>query len=166
MRIHLRLLSVGGLSILPVAPVHSQDATPHVLILSDQARHFLTLEYSPHATELLGCLIGSLRSDTVIVDRIAPAHVDPVHSTPTHVIPRERCEDAGWGPVVGTVHNHPEAQACFFLFPGTRVPAGDGESFLRSSYPISAILCGLRLVWITRAMTEEEFRLDSPSPKP
>ena len=38
--------------------------------------------------------------------------MDPVHSTPTHVLPKQNCEEAGWGPTIGTIHNHPAAEAC------------------------------------------------------
>ena len=129
---------------------------PSVLILADQARRELALVYAAHATELLGCLIGELRGDTVQVDRIAPADVDPAHSTPTHVLPRQNCEQAGWLSTVGMIHSHPRARDCWYLFPGTRVPGADGESFLRGSYAIDAILCGERLVWINRETEEGE----------
>jgi hypothetical protein len=93
------------------------------------------------------------------VERIAPADVDPAHSTPTHVLPRRNCEQAGWISTVGMIHSHPDRQDCWYLFPGTRVPGADGESFLRGPYGIDAILCGERLVWINREMKEREVVL-------
>jgi hypothetical protein len=159
-----RLRGALALSAMLAGGLHAQAApTPTVLILADQAHRELALVYAAHSTELLGCLIGALRGDTVMVERIAPADVDPAHSTPTHVLPQRNCEQAGWLAIVGMIHSHPDRQSCWYLFPGTRVPASDGESFLRSAYAIDAILCGDRLVWINREMLEREIRL---VPKP
>ena len=58
------------------------------LVLSDQARRYLTLQYSSYSTEFMGCLIGDWSGRTVVVRRIAPADADPVQSTGTHVLPR------------------------------------------------------------------------------
>jgi hypothetical protein len=157
-----RLRGALELSVILAGGLHAQAMpAPSVLILADQARRELALVYAAHATELLGCLIGELRGDTVQVDRIAPADVDPAHSTPTHVLPRGNCEQAGWTRTVGMIHSHPDAKECWYLIPGTRVPGSDGESFLRGSYPIDAILCGQRLVWINREMKTSEVRLVS-----
>ncbi len=127
---------------------------PHVLVFSDQAQRVVALHYRPHATELMGCLLGTLRGDTVRVERIAPADVDPVHSTPTHVLPKQTCEEAGWERTVGTIHSHPAGERCWYFFPGTRVPSSDGQSFLRSPYAVDAIVCGDRVVWIGRDLVE------------
>lgn len=160
-----RLLGALALSAMLAGGLRAQaGSAPAVLILADQARRELALVYAAHSTELLGCLIGGLRGDTVVVDRIAPADVDPAHSTPTHVLPRGNCEQAGWMPTVGMIHSHPDREACWYLFPGTRVAGADGESFLRGSYAVDAILCGERLVWINRLMVEREVGL-APSPK-
>jgi len=58
-----------------------------------------------YPTEFLGCMIGAVRGDAVIVQRIAPADVNPGESTPTSVVPRQTCEDAGWANTVGMVHS-------------------------------------------------------------
>ncbi len=55
----------------------------HVLVLSDQARRYLALEYRAFPTELMGCMIGEVHGSAVRVERIAPADVDPAESTPT-----------------------------------------------------------------------------------
>ena len=164
MRLLPLLVATWALSLPQPDSSAAQDIPPRVLMLSDQVRHELVLVYSSHTTELLGCLIGRIQGDTMRVDRIAPAHVDPAHSTPIHVIPQESCENAGWGPVIGTVHNHPAATNCWFVFPGTRVPTGDGKSFLDGTYPLSAILCGPRLMWVTRDLLHHELELAAPSP--
>lgn len=159
-----RLLGALALSTMLAGGLRAQArSAPVVLLLADQARRELALVYAAHATELLGCLIGQLRGDTVVVDRIAPADVDPAHSTPTHVLPRGNCEKAGWLSTVGMIHSHPDGKECWYLIPGTRVAGADGESFLRGSYPVDAILCGERVVWINREMLESEVRL---MPKP
>jgi hypothetical protein len=64
--LELSALLAGGLSAQAMP-------TPSVLILADQARRELALIFAAHSTELLGCLGGDLRGDTVEVERIAPA---------------------------------------------------------------------------------------------
>src|SRR5207244_6715384 len=73
--------------------------------LPDQARRLLLLQYQSYPTEFMGCMIGAVRGDAVIVQRIAPADVNPGESTPTSVVPRQTCEDAGWANTVGMVHS-------------------------------------------------------------
>lgn len=41
---------------------------------------------------------------------------------------------------------------------GTRVLSSDGQSFLRQPYPVDAIMCGDRVVWINRDMAEKQLR--------
>lgn len=62
------------------------------------------------------------------------------------------------------IHSHPDREYCWYLVSGTRVAGADGQSFLRGSYPVDAILCGERLVWINREMQEREVRL-VPTPQ-
>ncbi len=153
--------AVRALAAAPYAACGAQTpAAPDVLVFSDQAQRVLTLHYRPHPTELMGCLLGTVRGDTVTVERIAPADVDPVHSTPTHVLPQQTCEEAGWEPAVGAIHSHPAGERCWYFFPGTQVPSSDGQSFLRSPYPVDAILCGDRVVWISRDMVEKYADLE------
>ncbi len=68
------------------------------LIISEQARRYLALQYRSFPTEFMGCMIGEVRGSTVIVQRVAPADVDPPQSTATHVVPKQTCEQAGWQP--------------------------------------------------------------------
>src|SRR2546425_219418 len=100
----------------------------------------------------MGCMIGTIRGDAVIAERIAPADVDPAQSTPTRVLPRQTCEDAGWASTVGVIHSHPDGERCFYYFPGTQVATSDAASFARQPYPVDAIMCGHRVVWISRNM--------------
>jgi hypothetical protein len=130
-----------------------------VLILSEQARRYLTLQYRSFATEFIGCMLGEVRGRSVIVRRIAPADVDPSASAPTHVVPRETCEGAGWTGTVGMIHSHPGGERCWYYFPSTAVATSDGQSFLRQPYPVDAIMCGDRVVWISRDMSERQVRL-------
>jgi hypothetical protein len=137
-------------------------ATPipvHALILSKQARRFLDLQYRSYATEFMGCMIGIIARGAVLVQRIAPADVEPSRSTPTHVMPTQSCEAAGWSGTVGVVHSHPAGQNCWYLFPGTVVPTSDAASFQLQPYPVDAIMCGDHLVWIGRDMAEEQLSL-------
>src|SRR5260370_40186964 len=89
----------------------------HTLILSEQARRYLTLQYRSFPTEFMGCMIGDVRGRTVIVRRIAPADVDPPQSTSTHVVPKQTCEDAGWIGTVGMIHTHPTGERCGYFCP-------------------------------------------------
>ena len=134
-----------------------------VLVVSDQARRYLTLAYGSHATEFMGCMIGQVRGPVVFVQRVAPADVDPVHSTRTHVLPRQTCEEAGWVGTVGVIHSHPGGERCFYYFPGTAVASSDAESFARQRYPVDAIMCGDSIVWIGRDRAQRQVRLaDGP----
>ena len=137
------------------SPVHAARA----LILSDQARRYLTLQYRSFSTEFMGCMLGEVRGRSVIVHRIAPADVDPSASAPTHVVPKGTCEAAGWTGTVGMIHSHPGGERCWYYFPSTAVAASDGQSFLRQAYPVDAIMCGDRVVWISRDGSEREVPL-------
>ncbi len=93
-RVARAAVPAAGLLALLVLPLHDASlagATPvraRVVVFSDQARRLLLLQYQSYPTEFLGCMIGVVRGDTVIVQRIAPADVNPGESTPTSVVPR------------------------------------------------------------------------------
>ncbi|OLB14779.1 MAG: hypothetical protein AUH07_04145 [Gemmatimonadetes bacterium 13_2_20CM_70_9] len=127
------------------------------LILSDQARRYLALQYRSYPTEFMGCMIGEAHGGAVVVRRIAPADVDPAQSAPTHVVPTTSCEQAGWAGTVGVIHSHPDGQHCWYYFPGTEVLSSDGQSFARQPYALDAIMCGDRVVWISRDMRERQL---------
>ena len=137
----------------------ARSMTARALVVSDQARGYLTLAYRAFSTEFMGCMIGEVRGPVVFVQRIAPADVDPVHSTQTHVLPRQTCEEAGWKGTVGIIHSHPGGERCFYYFPGTQVASSDAESFERQPYPVDAIMCGDSIVWINRDNTQRQVRL-------
>lgn len=136
---------------------HTPGFTVRKLVLSDQARRFLVLQYRSYATEFMGCLIGDLHGSTVVVRRIAPADVEPTHSTATRVVPTQSCEDAGWSATVGMIHSHPDAERCWYFFPTTQVLSSDGQSFVQQPYPVDAIMCGDHVVWISRDMRERQL---------
>ncbi len=129
------------------------------LILSDQARRYLALQYRSYPTEFMGCMIGEVRGTAVLVRRIAPADVEPAQSTATHVVPKQTCEGAGWSGTVGMIHSHPSGERCWYFFPTTQVPSSDGQSFMRTGYPVDAIMCGSRVVWISRNLVEQQIAL-------
>ena len=129
------------------------------LILSDQARRYLALQYRSYPTEFMGCMIGETRGSAVVVRRIAPADVEPSHSTATRVVPHQTCEDAGWSGTVGMIHSHPSGERCWYYFPGTQVASSDGQSFAGQPYPVDAIMCGDHVVWINRDMAEMQLKL-------
>src|SRR2546425_2413351 len=136
------------------------------LILSDQARRYLSLQYRSYPTEFMGCMIGGIHGNAVIVRRIAPADVEPGHSTATRVVPEQTCEDAGWAGTVGMIHSHPDGQRCWYFFPGTRVASSDAHSFARQAYPVDAIMCGNRVVWLSRDMVQQQVGLSDPDVVP
>jgi proteasome lid subunit RPN8/RPN11 len=129
------------------------------LLLSDQARRYLALQYRSYPTEFMGCMIGEIRGRTVVVRRIAPADVEPKHSTATRVVPHQTCENAGWSGTVGMIHSHPGGERCWYYFPSTQVASSDGQSFAAQPYPVDAIMCGDYVVWINRDMAETQLRL-------
>jgi len=133
------------------------------LIISEQARRYLALQYRSFPTEFMGCMIGEVRGATVIVQRVAPADVDPPQSTATHVVPKQTCEQAGWTGTVGMIHSHPSGERCWYYFPGTQVASSDGQSFLRQPYPVDAIMCGDDVVWIARNMVQQQVPLTDQS---
>ena len=135
-----------------------------VLILSEQAHRYLTLQYRSFTTEFMGCMIGEVRGRSVLVRRIAPADVDPSASAPTHVVPKGTCEGAGWTGTVGMIHSHPGGERCWYYFPSTSVATSDGQSFLRQPYPVDAIMCGDRVVWISRDMAQRQVPLTEHRP--
>ena len=136
------------------------------LILSDQARRYLSLQYRSFPTEFMGCMIGEIHGNAVIVRRIAPADVEPGQSTETRVVPRQTCEDAGWAGTVGVIHSHPDGERCWYYFPGTRVASSDAHSFARQLYPVDAIMCGNRVVWLSRDMVQQQVPLSDPDAPP
>jgi len=170
------VMAVAGLMVLlalqpepaGLTEVASNRAGSHAraLILSDQARRYLALEYRSYPTEFMGCMIGEIHGNAVIVRRIAPADVEPGHSTATHVVPHQTCEDAGWAGTVGVIHSHPDGQRCWYYFPGTRVASSDAHSFARQAYPVDAIMCGNRVVWLSRDLEQQQVPLSDPEGQP
>src|SRR5437899_3755849 len=138
-----------------VAPAWARGETargPAVrkLILSDQARRYLALQYRSYPTEFMGCMIGEARGSAVLVRRIAPADVEPSHSTATRVVPHQTCEDAGWSGTVGVIHSHPGGERCRYYLPTTQVASADGQSVASQPDPVAAILCGDHVVRMGR----------------
>ncbi|HEX4628164.1 MAG TPA: hypothetical protein VH137_05170 [Gemmatimonadales bacterium] len=157
------LVALLALEPQPAATVAAASAwtgaPTRALVLSPQTRRYLSLQYRSSATEFLGCMIGDIDGNTVIVRRIAPADVDPGQSTVSHVIPKTSCVDAGWTGTVGMIHSHPSGERCWYFFPGTQVATSDGASFVRQPYPVDAIMCGDRVVWISRDMGQRQVPL-------
>ena len=151
----------------PLRAGTARAATPapipvHALVLSEQARRYLELQYRSYPTEFMGCMIGTIERGTVVVQRIAPADVEPSRSTRTRVLPTQSCEEAGWTGTVGMVHSHPDGQNCWYNFPGTFVGTSDAASFSMQPYAVDAIMCGDHLVWIGRDMAEQQLSLVEP----
>ena len=156
------LVAVGALR--PPGAVHLAGTASRpaaALVLSDQARRYLELQWRSYSTEFMGCMIGDVSAATVVVRRIAPADVDPAQSARTHVLPRGTCEAAGWAGTVGIIHSHPGGERCFYYFPGTQVPSSDARSFAMQGYPVDAIMCGDSVVWIGRDQQEHPVPLSA-----
>ena len=141
------------------APAAGSRPAVNALVLSDQARRLLVLQHRSSRTEFMGCMIGEIREGTAVVDRIAPADVEPSHSATTWVTPYRSCEDAGWTGTVGIIHTHPTSERCWYFFPSTRVATSDAQSFARSPYAIDAIMCGDYVEWVDRTLLEQRIVL-------
>jgi len=74
-----------------------RDRAAHALVLSEQARRFLVLQYKSYPTEFMGCMIGEVRGNAIVVQRIAPADVDPPKS-PRRTSSRRRAARSPGGP--------------------------------------------------------------------
>jgi hypothetical protein len=64
------------------------------------------------------------------------------------------------------IHSHPDGQRCWYYFPGTRVASSDAHSFARQAYPVDAIMCGNRVVWLSRDMVQQQVPLSDPGGQP
>lgn len=167
------LVAAGLVALLALEPEPARlvgaaaraGAHARALVLSDQARRYLVLEYRAYPTEFMGCMIGEIRGNAVIVERIGPADVDPAQSTQTHVRPKQTCEEAGWVGTVGVIHSHPGGERCWYYFPGTQVASSDAQSFARQPYAADAIMCGDSVVWMSRDQVEQRVRL-APEHRP
>ncbi len=159
----LGLVALLAARTVSLRPLRAALGGTRTLVLSDQARRYLALQYRSFPTELLGCMVGEIHGNAVIVHRIAPADVEPRQSTATHVVPKQTCEDAGWLGTVGMIHSHPGGERCFYFFPGTRVASSDAQSFALHAYAIDAIMCGDSVVWVNRGLVQRELPLtDKP----
>jgi len=67
---------------------------------------------------------------------------------------------------VGMIHSHPDGERCWYFFPGTRVASSDAQSFARQPYPVDAIMCGDRVVWLSRDMVQQQVLLSDPDRHP
>src|SRR6266566_4903042 len=158
------LLALGLVALLAARTaspraLRAASGDARTLVLSDQARRYLALQFRAFSTEFMGCMIGEVRGVVVLVRRIAPADVEPAQSTQTHVMPKRTCEEAGWQGTVGMIHSHPGGERCFYFFPDTRVASSDAQSFAMQSYAIDAIMCGDRIVWVNRDLVQRELPL-------
>src|SRR5437879_12163650 len=70
-----RLVETAAAGVAPSA------TAARTLIISEQARRYLVLQYRSFPTEFMGCMIGEVRGRTVIVRRLAPADGEPPQST-------------------------------------------------------------------------------------
>ncbi len=161
-RTALATLGLVALLAAPTAsprPLRAWSGDARALVLSDQARRYLALQFRAYSTEFMGCMIGDVRGAMVLVRRIAPADVEPTQSTQTHVRPKRTCEEAGWQGTVGIIHSHPGGERCFYFFPGTRVASSDAQSFALQAYSVDAIMCGDSVVWVNRDLVQRELPL-------
>ncbi len=161
-RTALATLGLVALLAAPTAsprPLRAWSGDARALVLSDQARRYLALQFRAYSTEFMGCMIGDVRGAMVLVRRIAPADVEPTQSTQTHVRPKRTCEEAGWQGTVGIIHSHPGGERCFYFFPGTRVASSDAQSFALQAYSVDAIMCGDSVVWVNRDLVQRDLPL-------
>src|SRR3989475_10997343 len=77
-RLHTAAAAAGLTALLGPHPRAADAAGPasmtvRALVVSDQARRYLTLAYGSLPTEFMGCMIGQVHGPVVFVQRIAPA---------------------------------------------------------------------------------------------
>lgn len=118
------------------------------LTLSALARAALQ-GWATSPTEQVGCLLGEVRGDTIVVMGVAPL---AAQATAERVVPQAECP-AG---TLGRVHSHPGAVRCWYVFPGTVVPTQDGAMAVRSPFRVDAIVCGGKLVWTDKNLNLHE----------
>src|SRR5438477_11609309 len=70
-----RLVETAAARVVPSSPV------ARTLVISEQARRYLVLQYRSFPTEFMGCMIGEVRGRTVTVHRIPAADLAPPQST-------------------------------------------------------------------------------------
>src|SRR6266542_3866594 len=91
---------------------------------------------------------------------------EPAQSAATHVVPKQTCEGAGWQGTVGVIHSHPTGERCWYFFPSTQVATSDGQSFAQQPYPVDAIMCGTKVVWVARDLVQREVPLNQEQAVP
>lgn len=120
------------------------------LIFSAPARETLR-SWAQSPTEVLGCMMGEMQGDSLVVGWIRPLQANA--ATRTVVATKDECQPG----TLGRVHSHPDAQNCWYVFPGTSVPSSDAVSFIRlSKFQVDAIVCGSKLVWVDRQLNQHE----------
>ena len=130
-----------------------------VLSLNPTPRALLRV-WAGSPTEQIGCLLGTISGDSLVVEEVRPLVVQEWPSEfgeirQSTTVARAECPKG----TLGRVHNHPKATRCWYQFPGTMVPTGDGVMAARSPFPIDAIVCGSKLVWADRQLNVHEMAL-------
>jgi Prokaryotic homologs of the JAB domain len=148
-------VSCGGVlkaqdSIAQAKPVARLDISPQVW-------RYLALSYLRYGNhEFLGCMLGKREGDTIKVRGVGPADVKSAAGDSTAVKAEQTCALQGWEGVVGTIHSHPEpvGPTCTHWYRGLQIWTTDMAAFVYGPYPVAAIYCGDRIVWINRAKVE------------
>jgi hypothetical protein len=156
----IALVAVGLEAPTCYRTLDAQDSTlaPVVrLEIAPQAWRYLRLSYLRYGNhEFLGCMLGHRVGDTVWVRGIGPADVQAAPNDSTTVRADQTCAVQGWQGVIGTIHSHtePVGPSCSHWYRGLQVWTTDMAAFVYGPYPIAAIFCGNRIVWINRDKAE------------
>ena len=175
----LALTTLGaGAETCCVQVAHAQARpTPTVLMIGATDMASLARWYADAGPrEFAACVIGSIRGDTLDVDRVAPA--DVTQSTDSSVTVRP-CSRRYPG-VVAFLHSHPAGVNCSHYLrinrslmgePGhvatdSHVPTSDWWAAHQQAEPVSMIYCGGPLVWMGKDGTELGTDLSRLHPPP
>jgi proteasome lid subunit RPN8/RPN11 len=150
-----RLLLIGGLIALVVAPAGHAAASAPQLRFSRLAENALAYLYNTRVVEFAVCLYGPVAGDVVTVERVGFTFISAYSETS---VSAENCSAAR--DLLGMAHSHPDGDC--------RFSNADVAAFLaRTDHPFDFVVCERNQVnWMNReeAMAlRSEARSASPS---
>lgn len=140
--------------------VSAQAQAPTLFFTPDAKAQALEMAKQPGG-EQVACMVGNFAvNGTIIVHRLQPFTVDSQYVGRRWVVLHDgACVDVEGS--VGVIHSHPNAERCWYVFPGTSVQTGDARSFLLQAWYVDAIACGASVIWVDRELHQSTISLDS-----
>ena len=138
--------------------VSAHAQSPTLFFTPDAKAQALEMAKQPGG-EQVACMVGNFAvNGTVIVHRLQAVAVDSHYVGRRWVVLHDgACTDVEGS--VGVIHSHPNAERCWYVFPGTSVQTGDAMSFLKQAWRVDAIACGESVVWVDRSLTQSVIPL-------